>query len=181
MTLINKAREFARAKHITQIRKYTFEPYFVHLEEVAGLVERAGLSETAIAAAWLHDAIEDQDVKIEEIITEFGAHVAYLVFDLTDVPASKGLNRDTRKKMDVSRLSLAMPDAQGIKCADLISNTSTIVKYDPGFARQYLPEKRAVLGVLTRAPDSLKQQAWASLQQAEEDLGLVGDRAIIRR
>ncbi|MCC8952850.1 hypothetical protein H8B02_05035 [Bradyrhizobium sp. Pear77] len=45
MNLIEMAREFAREKHALQKRNYTGEPYFVHLEEVAGIVERTGLSE----------------------------------------------------------------------------------------------------------------------------------------
>jgi hypothetical protein len=50
--------------------------------------------------------------------------------------------------------------------------TPSIVKHDPGFARKYLPEKRQILEVLQKANDGLRQQPWASLQQAEEDLGL---------
>jgi hypothetical protein len=51
-------------------------------------------------------------------------------------------------------------------------STPSIVKHDPGFARKYLPEKRQILEVLQKANDRLRRQAWASLQQAEEDLGL---------
>jgi GTP diphosphokinase / guanosine-3',5'-bis(diphosphate) 3'-diphosphatase len=80
------------------------------------------------------------------------------------------LNRALRKEIDRERLAAAGPDSQGVKCADLISNTSTIVKYNPGFARQYLPEKRATLDLLTKAPAPLLEQVWASLHQAELDL-----------
>jgi len=54
-SLIFGARGFARQAHMAQARHCTGEPYFVHLEEVANRVERAGLSDEAIAAAWLHD------------------------------------------------------------------------------------------------------------------------------
>src|SRR5258707_1024452 len=74
--LVNKAREFAREKHAAQLRRYTEHPYFVHLEEVAGLVECAGLSENAIAAAWLHDVVEDQDVSVQAICANFNPEVA---------------------------------------------------------------------------------------------------------
>ncbi len=164
--LVNKAREFAREKHAAQLRRYTEQPYFVHLEEVAALVERTGLSENAIAAALLHDAIE-------AICANFNPDVALMVLDLTDIPAGKGLNRAERKTVDAHRLSRASADTQSIKCADLISNTSSIVQHDPGFARLYLKEIRQVLEVLQKANDRLRQQAWASLQQAEEVLGLV--------
>ncbi|UEM08567.1 HD domain-containing protein [Bradyrhizobium barranii subsp. barranii] len=58
--LIFRAREFARERHSAQARRYTGEPYFVHLEEVARMIELAGRPEESIAAAWLHDVIEDQ-------------------------------------------------------------------------------------------------------------------------
>ncbi|WP_247455277.1 HD domain-containing protein [Bradyrhizobium sp. 174] len=168
--LINRAREFARAKHAEQLRNYTGLPYFTHLEEVAGLVERAGLSEFAVAAAWLHDSVEDTDTTVAEVTSLFGMAVAILVNVLTDTPPAEGLNRDRRKAMDRARLAIAPWEAQGIKCADLVSNTSTIVKHDPGFAKRYLPEKRAILEVLTRAPPALRDPAWASLIDAERQL-----------
>ncbi|UFX42016.1 HD domain-containing protein [Bradyrhizobium sp. 41S5] len=168
--LIDSAREFAREKHAEQLRNYTREPYFVHLEEVAGIAERAGLSEAAIAAAWLHDVIEDQNVLESELVLLFGQRTAAIVSSLTDMPPTAALNREMRKEIDRQRLAAASPEAQGVKCADLISNTATIVKHNPGFAKKYLPEKRAILEVLTRAPAPLLEQAWASLIEAERQL-----------
>ncbi|WP_158231213.1 HD domain-containing protein [Bradyrhizobium sp. C9] len=175
MNLIEKAREFAREKHAQQKRNYTGEPYFLHLEEVASIVERAGLSETAIAAAWLHDTVEDTDATLPEICAKFGSAVALMVLDLTDTPPGYGLNRASRGEIDRRRLAAASPETQGVKCADLISNTSSIAKHDPGFATKYLPEKRATLEILTKAPAPLLEQAWASLRAAEGELaGAVG-------
>ena len=58
--LINRAERFARGRHEGQFRKgKSQEPYTIHLEEVAVLVERWSSSERAIAAAWLHDTVED--------------------------------------------------------------------------------------------------------------------------
>lgn len=168
--LVIRAREFAREKHAAQLRKYTNVPYFVHLEEVAIMVDRAGMSENAIAAAWLHDVVEDQDVLSYTIYCEFGDAVGVMVAALTNEPPAPGINRQQRHEKDLFRLDNSGAEAQTIKCADLISNTSTIVKYDPGFAKVYLPEKRAVLDVLTCAHDGLRQQALDSLRQAEDDL-----------
>ncbi|MCW2194980.1 (p)ppGpp synthase/HD superfamily hydrolase [Bradyrhizobium elkanii] len=170
MNLIESAREFAREKHAPQKRNYTDEPYFVHLEEVAGIVERAGLTEAAIAAAWLHDTVEDTDATLPEICAKFGSAVALMVLDLTDTPPGPGLNRASRREIDRRRLAAAGPETQGIKCADLISNTSTIVMHNRGFATKYLPEKRATLEILTKAPAPLLDQAWASLRAAEVEL-----------
>jgi GTP diphosphokinase / guanosine-3',5'-bis(diphosphate) 3'-diphosphatase len=168
--LVLKAREFAREAHKAQPRKYTGEPYFVHLEEVANMVANAGLSDAAVAAAWLHDVVEDQDVTVATITAMFGMEVATMVLALTDEPPGPGINRAGRNAMNLARLSIANWETQSIKCADLISNTSTIAKYDPGFAKTYLPEKRAVLDVLTRAHPGLRDNAEASLRAAERQL-----------
>ncbi len=171
MNIVDKARKFAEHAHRDQFRKYTGEKYFVHLHEVAELCRQFGLSKYAIAAAYLHDTIEDQPVTYEDLCLEFGVGVAHIVFELTDTPHIEGgPNREARKEMDRSRLERASIDAQSIKCADLISNTSSIVRHDKNFSRTYLPEKRAVLTILTRANRDLHEMAWESLLKAEKEL-----------
>jgi (p)ppGpp synthase/HD superfamily hydrolase len=170
MNIVDKARKFAERAHKDQKRRYTGEPYFVHLDEVARLCDRFGLSKRAIAAAYLHDTIEDQNVTVINLVVEFGKEIADIVRDLTDTPPQKGLDREARKKIDLARLEAAGPEAQSIKCADLISNTSSIVKHDPNFARTYLPEKRAVLVVLSKANGGLAAYAWATLIKAEQEV-----------
>lgn len=174
--LILKAREFAREAHKAQSRRYTNEPYFAHLEEVATIVAGARLPMPAIATAWLHDTVEDTPVTIAHLTREFGLEIASWVDALTDTPAGGeiGLNRERRKARDRARLAIAPWEVQSIKCADLISNTSTIVKHDPGFAKIYLPEKRATLEVLTRAHPGLMHYARKSLANAEIELAATG-------
>ncbi|WP_024517110.1 HD domain-containing protein [Bradyrhizobium sp. Tv2a-2] len=171
MNIVDKARKFAERAHATQARKYTGEKYFVHLHEVAELCRQFGLGKTAIAAAYLHDTVEDQPVTHQDLEREFGREIAGIVRELTDVPAVPGgPTRKQRKAMDLARLEAAGADAQSIKCADLISNTSSIVRHDPHFARTYLPEKRAALTVLTRANTGLHALAWLRLLEAEKQL-----------
>ena len=168
MNIVDRARKFAEHAHRAQVRKYTGEPYFVHLDEVAKLCARFGCSKRAVAAAYLHDAIEDQPVTYEDLLSEFGREVADIVRELTDEPAvDGGPNRRRRKASDLDRLAQASADAQSIKCADMISNTSSIVWHDKDFARRYLPEKRAALTVLTRASPRLRELAWQRLLEAE--------------
>ncbi|UGY15079.1 HD domain-containing protein [Bradyrhizobium septentrionale] len=168
MNIVHRARQFAQRAHKDQKRKWTGEPYFVHLQEVALLCAQHGLSKKAIAAAYLHDTIEDQPVTYEDLVGEFGREVASIVFDLTDAPGGPGTpTRRERKLADLARLERASYEAQSIKCADLISNTSSIVRHDKDFARTYLPEKRAVLTVLTRADADLREMAWKRLREAE--------------
>ena len=100
-------------------------------------------------------AFQDKDV-LEE---QFGSEVADLVLWLTDISKPEDGNRSTRKALDRQHSAAAPAAAQTIKVADLISNTRTIVEFDPGFARTYLEEKRLLLEVLTRANPTLLDQA----------------------
>lgn len=169
--IAEKAAEFAKQAHCKQLRRYSNEPYFVHLQEVANLCEDRGLNPNVVAVAWLHDTIEDQPVTYDQIATEFGKEIADNVLALTNEPTIHGgPNRKARKIKDLERLAKASPDAQSVKCADLISNTSDIVKHNPKFARTYLPEKRAILIALTKADPVLRKMAWSALIAAEEAL-----------
>jgi (p)ppGpp synthase/HD superfamily hydrolase len=161
MSLVDRALVFATAAHaeVGQRRKYTGEPYIVHPLEVMTLVREHGGTEAMQAAALLHDVVEDTNVLREEISRAFGAEVAQLVDDLTE-PEREG-NRAARKAIECERFATISPDAQTIKCADLICNSRSIIAGDPGFAKIYLREKKAVLGVLTQANPELHRLAAA--------------------
>jgi guanosine-3',5'-bis(diphosphate) 3'-pyrophosphohydrolase len=150
-----KAMMFAREAHKAQRRKYTGNPYTDHLAEVAGIVASVATPEQAdlmVSVAWLHDCIEDQGITLESLRDEFGEWVSSGVWFLSDT--EKG-NRAERKALSRARLGSAPYWVQTIKCADLISNTSSIVMHDPAFARVYLEEKRLLLDVLTGADPRL--------------------------
>jgi (p)ppGpp synthase/HD superfamily hydrolase len=145
--IIDAAKAFAKYAHRHQVRKYTGESYFNHCEEVANIVLPFGTNEM-VAAAYLHDTVEDCEVPIELIGSLFGDEVQSLVSDLTDVSTLTDGNRRTRKDIDLAHTAKASQDAKTIKLADLISNTKSIVQYDPDFARVYLREKERLLEVL---------------------------------
>lgn len=162
MNIVEKARVFATAAHaaVGQLRKYTFEPYIVHPQEVAGIVETVeGATFEMIAAAWLHDTVEDTGVTIEVIKQEFGEEVAELVGWLTDVSRPEQGNRATRKAIDRAHTAMAPAAAQTIKLADLIANTRSIVEHDEKFAKTYLAEKRLLLEVMTKGDAGLMAEA----------------------
>ena len=159
---------FARDKHKDQKRKYTNEPYFVHLAEVAALVETVSYnralgasSEVVIAASWCHDTIEDQNVTFEELEDLLGERAATGVLLLSDL--EKG-NRATRKQLARERLRAAPAWVQTIKVADLYSNTPSIVAHDPEFAKVYVSEACAYLDVLTLADTRLRDLLAKSLK-----------------
>jgi (p)ppGpp synthase/HD superfamily hydrolase len=161
MNTVERAKVFATAAHaaVGQTRKYTGEPYVVHPMEVASLVESVGGTEAMVAAALLHDVLEDTGVTVDVLEEQFGSEVADLVLWLTDVSKPDDGNRSTRKALDRQHSAAAPAAAQTVKVADLISNTRSIVAHDPGFAKVYLEEKRLLLDVLTRADPTLLTMA----------------------
>ncbi len=164
MDLVEKARVFATAAHASaaQLRKYTNEPYIVHPAEVFSIVSAVdGATEEMMAAAWLHDVVEDTGVTNEVIRDMFGEKVAELVGWLTDVSRPEQGNRATRKAIDRAHTAMASAEAQTIKLADLISNCGSIVEHDAAFAKTYLEEKRLLLEVLTKGDRTLWEKANA--------------------
>ncbi len=168
MSLTNRAELFATAAHgaTGQKRKYTHEPYVVHLREVAGLVASHGGDEAMIAAAWLHDVVEDTEITLDDVESHFGDDVAALVFAVTDVSRPEDGNRATRKELDRLHVAKGPPRAKTIKLADIISNISTIAAFDPGFAAVYLPERARVLADLTEGDPVLFEKATKALEDA---------------
>ncbi len=161
MEMVERARVFATAAHaaVGQVRKYTFEPYIVHPAEVASIVATVSHTEEMLAAAWLHDTVEDTGVTIEVIRAEFGSEVAELVGWLTDVSRPEHGNRAHRKALDRAHSAMAPAEAQTVKLADLIANTRSIMAHDKAFARTYLEEKRLLLEVMTKGDPTLMAEA----------------------
>lgn len=163
--LEDRARRFAEAAHgaIGQRRRYTNEPYVVHPIAVAEIVRGVPHTGEMIAAALLHDVVEDTPVTLEEVEAEFGVAVASLVEQLTDVSRPGDGNRARRKAIDRAHAGAGTPAAKTIKLADLIDNTESIFHYDPNFARVYLREKALLLEVLTEGDATLLALARAQL------------------
>lgn len=154
-----EAMRFARSVHAGQVRKYTGNPYADHLAEVAGIVASVapiGSQSLMVSVAWLHDTIEDCSITHAEIKTLFGVEVADGVIALSDMEQG---NRKERKAASAARFGACDGWIQTIKCADLISNTSSIVMHDPKFAEVYLAEKRTLLKAMTRADSRLWNMA----------------------
>ena len=157
-----RANAFAAHCHgsIGQLRKYTHEPYLVHPESVAAIVRCVAHTPAMVAAAYLHDTVEDTPVTLGEIMQVFGTEVAAMVDWLTEKSHPGDGNRAARKAKECARLAEAPADVQTIKLADLIDNSATIIHHDPKFARVYLPEKAALLRVLRKGDLSL--WLWAN-------------------
>ncbi|MDQ1090680.1 (p)ppGpp synthase/HD superfamily hydrolase [Xanthomonas sacchari] len=164
---------FAKHAHAGQKRRYTGEDYIVHPIAVAGLVNRVRHSSEMLAAALLHDTVEDTPVTAAAIRSEFGAEVAELVGWVTDVSTLADGDRAERKRLDREHVARAPASAKTIKLADLIDNSSTIVAQDPMYARMYLAEKALLLDVLREGDAVLWAQAHQLLQAGASATGLV--------
>lgn len=175
--LTHWAAQFACEAHKGQERKYTGEPYFNHVREVAQIVASVPHTPEMVAAAYLHDTVEDTTVTLPMIQNRFGEVVARLVYWLTDQSKPSDGNRKARKTLDRAHSALAPAEAQTIKLADLISNTGTIVEFDTDFATVYLREKAKLLEVLTKGDPTLLKRAHEQVRDGMEklaNLGLLG-------
>ena len=175
MDIVHKAQVYAMAAHaaVGQRRKYTNEPYIVHPAEVASIVASVpGSTPEMVAAAWLHDVVEDTGCTFTDVHMAFGIDIATLVGWLTDVSRPEDGNRAVRKAIDREHTAAAPAEAQTIKCCDLWSNTKSIVAHDPAFARTYLEEKRALLAVMTKADPTVLKMVYQVLEEAEATLQL---------
>ena len=164
------AVSFAITWHKDQKRKYTNEPYVLHPIAVAKLLEAKGFGKDVVYAGLFHDLVEDTDCTLDIIADKFGARVAELVDMVTDVSTPMDGNRKARKEIDRNHLAVADSDGQAIKCADIINNTSDIIKHDLAFAKVYTQEMRLLMGVLSKAPRAMQLAAWVSISNAESVL-----------
>ena len=157
--LINKAKMLAGKAHEGQMRKYSGMPYIVHPIEVATIVQSVDHTDEMIAAALLHDVVEDTEYTVADISKEVSPKVAELVKGLTDVSKPEDGNRKTRKAMDKDHLAKQSAEVQTIKLADVISNSQDIKANDPSFAKVYIEEMKALLEVLDKGDKTLYAKA----------------------
>ena len=120
--LILKACEFAADKHRNQRRKdHARTPYINHPLAVARvLADEGGVKDAEIlAAAILHDTLEDTATTRRELEREFGARIAALVSEVTD---DKSLPKQRRKQLQIDHAPMKSKGAALIKVADKICN-----------------------------------------------------------
>jgi guanosine-3',5'-bis(diphosphate) 3'-pyrophosphohydrolase len=132
-TLIRKAWDFCVAHHKGQTR-LSGEPYIVHPLEVAEVLVEMKLDATAIAAALLHDAVEDTQATSQEIADSFGDQVAHIVEGVTKIDKIQFANREDRQAENVRKMLLAMvSDVRVvlIKLADRLHNMRTLEPLKP--------------------------------------------------
>jgi (p)ppGpp synthase/HD superfamily hydrolase len=129
LALVSRAADFAARRHVHQRRKgANQEPYVNHLAEVTSLLATTAErpEPQLLAAAWLHDTLEDTcptkeefDKVKAEIETQFGAAVLALVLEVTD---DKSLPKEVRKRLQIETTAGKSREARLLKLADKTSN-----------------------------------------------------------
>jgi len=128
--LILDAAHFAACKHANQRRKNAAgTPYINHPIGVARRLQKTGgvTSPVVLAAALLHDVVEDTGTRIDEIEHVFGAEVANVVAEVTD---DKSLPKAERKRLQVQNAPHKSRQAKLVKLADKLDNLSDL-QIDP--------------------------------------------------
>lgn len=131
LALVLKATEFAAHKHRNQRRKdKEASPYINHPITLASiLLNEGGVDDPKVlAAALLHDTIEDTETSYDELKGQFGVLIADMVMEVTDV---KWLHKDARKRLQVSRAARSTRGAKLVKLADKIANLRDMKAHPP--------------------------------------------------
>ena len=165
--MVVEAKMFATAAHaaVGQKRKYSGDDYIVHPQRVAAIVEKHGGTDEMIAAAWLHDTVEDTDVTPILITKMFGVEVASIVEGLTDISLPSDGNRAKRKSIDRMHSARASTESQFVKCADIIDNSWDIAENDLSFAKVYKSEVFLLLHAMTKIKHTeIWEQAMTSVE-----------------
>ena len=168
MGLVLRAARFAAWKHRDQRRKGRGAvPYINHPLDLAHALwfEGAVTDPEVLAAALLHDTLEDTQTTLQELHGEFGERVAAIVMEVTDEPT---INWRARKKLQISRARLASLEAKQVKLADKICNLRSMVSSPPnGWTverqRAYFDWSKEVVDQLRGANSELEQrfdQIW---------------------
>lgn len=136
--VINKAFQFAMQAH-KGVKRVSGEPYIMHPLTVALIVSKEmGLGSTSIAAALLHDVVEDTDYTVEDIKNLFGEKIAQIVDGLTKISGGIFAQADSEQAENMRKLLLTMSDDIRvilIKIADRLHNMRTLDSLLP--AKQY--------------------------------------------
>ena len=173
--LVLKAVEFAARKHRDQRRKdIESSPYINHPISVALVIAQVGNIEDPeiLAAALLHDTLEDTDTSVFELLEEFNETVSNYVQEVTD---DKSLPKEERKQLQIDHAATLSRGATLIKLGDKISNVRDITHsppqgWDTKRREEYLDWAEAVINNCTEVNKALEQHFSQVLCKGREAL-----------
>ena len=174
-SLILKAGHFAAEKHKKQRRKdKDASPYINHPISVALAIVQIGEVDDPeiLAAALLHDTIEDTETTPEELEKEFGQQVCAYVLDVTD---DKSLPKAQRKKKQIEHAKALSKGAALIKLGDKISNVSDVTNnppdgWDINRRNEYLDWAETVIGNCPKVNEKMENKFKEILDYGRKQL-----------
>lgn len=181
-TLLERVKDFADNAHGEQLRRYTKERYIVHPLRVMEICNEYTEDKTILAAALLHDVLEDTQVTKEELHTflkdlmseQEANKTVRLIVELTDVFIKKDYpqwNRDTRKAKEAARLEKTSGASQTVKYADIIDNCVEMATHDEDeFAPKFLKECRSLLKHIAKGNKQLYKRAVTTVDNCLQQL-----------
>ena len=131
--IVSKAFNFAYEAHANTFRKGTRFPYITHPINVMVILLRYNASEELLAAALLHDVVEDENVSFRELEEIFGEKVTYYVkqvsepLELIDESRNRIETWRERKEHTISTLGKSDIEVKMLSCADKLSNLSDML------------------------------------------------------
>jgi len=131
---IHEAYALGQRMHLGQFRK-TGEPYITHPLAVTLILAEYGLDADTLAAALLHDTVEDTEVTLEEVEAEFGPEVARMIDGVTKLDRIRFGTREEAQAATIRKMVVAMAQDVRvllIKLADRLHNLRTIAALPPG-------------------------------------------------
>lgn len=157
-----------------QLRKYSGEPYFNHPKAIALRMLADGYGAQIVAAALLHDVVEDTDITEAFLRRHFDplgyTEVVDIVMQVTKPSEDMTEPRAIRKHRD--HLHYASGDWRGqtLKCYDLNHNGQTLLADDPKFASVWFNEATQLLGMLDKAHQRIKDHVTAMVDAVLEQI-----------
>jgi len=169
MNIILLAAQFAAKAHKGQTRKYNGRPYISHPARVAGRVAVHPLAtEDMVAAAFLHDVVEDTNATLFDDLACFAPKIKALIEELTN--PSKGMKapRQERKRIDREHIAGASREAKIIKLLDRIDNLAEMSVAPDDFKKMYADESRLLAEAIGDADLDLRDELLALVEKLDD-------------
>ena len=165
-TLLDRAIIFAVKAHAGTERRGKGFPYIVHPMEAVSIVATMTADQELLAAAALHDTVEDTDVTVEDIKAQFGPRIAAIVADESDTIDASVPEEDSwvgRKQAAIDKLARASHEAKMVALGDKLSNMRAI-------ARDYQQQGDALWNLFHVKERSLHEWHYRGLAESLKEL-----------
>lgn len=162
------AAMFAYESHRGQNRKYHAVPYITHPARIASTLMTKGAKPALIAAAWLHDVVEDCGVKVELIYERFGDEVGFHVWAMTNPSKKCGKQTTRAEKKEIDRVhwsKIGNADSQWLKAEDRLDNLRDAWAGPEDWRKKYATESNALIEVLKLAPEDVRKDCYNVIDQ----------------